>query len=301
RLAEVAANLAALAELSARRRAGMVANTFIGREVGGIVGARVAEIRQPYENTIATLKKQAQIDQYMAELPVSVQRSLEAAWSQIVYDVERLARTTLDAFARDLGLDPVELTADRQAMPNLSQVQVKGDMAAEAPESVDIIRDVLPSASIGLSLGGFATALLGPVGFILVAPAIGAAIFMGRRSMEKVQRSQAAIRGALRDQFAVVTREMTLDLERMVATWRVSVEQAADDTLARRRRELETRRAELKSASARSAADRLKARKSGQERIAAIGTLTTRGHELRKELAGAVAALGTEQPVPAGT
>ncbi|MEV4379601.1 dynamin family protein [Streptosporangium sp. NPDC049644] len=301
RLAEVDADLAALAELSARRRAGMVANTFIGREVGGIVGARVAEIRQPYENTIATLKKQAQIDQYMAELPVSVQRSLEAAWSQIVYDVERLARTTLDAFARDLGLDPVELTADRQAMPNLSQVQVKGDLAAEAPESVDIIRDVLPSASIGLSLGGFATALLGPVGFILVAPAIGAAIFMGRRSMEKVQRSQAAIRGALRDQFAVVTREMTLDLERMVATWRVSVEQAADDTLARRRRELETRRAELKSASARSAADRLKARKSGQERIAAIGTLTTRGHELRKELAGAVAALGTEQPVPAGT
>jgi Dynamin family len=301
RLAEVDADLAGLAELSARRRAGMVANTFIGREVGGIVGARVAEIRQPYENTIATLKKQAQIDQYMAELPVSVQRSLEAAWSQIVYDVEKLARTTLDAFARDLGLDPVELTADRQAMPNLSQVQVRGDMAAEAPESVDLIRDVLPSASIGLSLGGFATALLGPVGFILVAPAIGAAIFMGRRSMEKVQRSQAAIRGALRDQFAVVTREMTLDLERMVATWRVSVEQAADDTLARRRRELETRRAELKSASARSAADRLKARKSGQDRIAAIGTLTTRGHELRKELAGAVAALGTEQPVPAGT
>ncbi|WP_030904748.1 dynamin family protein [Streptosporangium amethystogenes] len=301
RLAEVDADLASLAELSARRRAGIVANTFIGREVGGIVGARVAEIRQPYENMIATLKKQAQIDQYMAELPVSVQRSLEAAWSQIVYDVERLARTTLDAFARDLGLDPVELTADRQAMPSLSQVQVRGDMAAEAPESVDIIRDVLPSASIGLSLGGFATALLGPVGFILVAPAIGAAIFMGRRSMEKVQRSQAAIRGALRDQFAVVTREMTLDLERMVATWRVSVEQAADDTLARRRRELETRRAELKSASARSAADRLKARKSGQDRIAAIGTLTTRGHELRKELAGAVAALGTEQPVPAGT
>ncbi|WP_433378628.1 dynamin family protein [Streptosporangium sp. CA-115845] len=301
RLTEVDADLAGLAELSARRRAGMVANTFIGREVGGIVGARVAEIRQPYENTIATLKKQAQIDQYMAELPVSVQRSLEAAWSQIVYDVEKLARTTLDAFARDLGLDPVELTADRQAMPNLSQVQVRGDMAAEAPESVDLIRDVLPSASIGLSLGGFATALLGPVGFILVAPAIGAAIFMGRRSMEKVQRSQAAIRGALRDQFAVVTREMTLDLERMVATWRVSVEQAADDTLARRRRELETRRAELKSASARSAADRLKARKSGQDRIAAIGTLTRRGHELRKELAGAVAALGTEQPVPAGT
>lgn len=300
RLAEVDVDLTALGELSARRRAGMVANTFIGREVGGIVGARVAEIRQPYENMIATLKKQAQIDRYMAELPVSVERSLEAAWSQIVYDVEKLARGTLDAFARDLGLDPVELTAGRQAMPSLSQVQVKGDLAAEAPESVDLIRDVLPSASIGLSLGGFATALLGPVGFILVAPAIGAAIFMGRRSMEKVQRSQAAIRGALRDQFSVVTREMTLDLERMVATWRVSVEQAADDTLARRRRELESRRAELKSASARSAADRRKARQSGQDRITAIGTLTARGQELREELATAVAALGAERPVPAG-
>ncbi|MGJ6961864.1 dynamin family protein [Streptosporangium sp. G11] len=301
RLAEVDAGLAELTELAGRRRAGAVANTFLGREVAGIVAARVSEIRQPYENTIATLKKQAQIDQYMAELPESVQRSLEAAWSQIVYDVEKLARTTLDAFARDLGLDPVDLATDGRAMPNLTQVQVKGDIAADDPGSVDLIRDVLPSASIGLSLGGFATALLGPVGFILVAPAIGAAIFMGRRSMEKVQRSQAAIRGALRDQFSVVAREMTLDLERMVATWRVGVEQTADESLARRRRELETRRAELKSASARSAADRLKARKSGEDRIAAIATLTTRGQELRGELATAVAALGAERPVPATT
>lgn len=301
RLAEVDAGLAELTELAGRRRAGAVANTFLGREVAGIVAARVSEIRQPYENTIATLKKQAQIDQYMAELPESVQRSLEAAWSQIVYDVEKLARTTLDAFARDLGLDPVDLATDGRAMPSLTQVQVKGDLAADDPGSVDLIRDVLPSASIGLSLGGFATALLGPVGFILVAPAIGAAIFMGRRSMEKVQRSQAAIRGALRDQFSVVAREMTLDLERMVATWRVGVEQTADESLARRRRELETRRAELKSASARSAADRLKARKSGEDRIAAIATLTTRGQELRRELATAVAALGAERPVPAAT
>ncbi|MGC5012129.1 dynamin family protein [Streptosporangium sp. DT93] len=292
RLAAVDAGLAELTELAGRRRAGVVANTFLGREVAGIVAARVAEIRQPYENTIATLKKQAQVDQYMAELPESVQRSLEAAWSQIVYDVEALSRTTLDAFARDLGMDPVDLAGGGRAMPGLSQVQVRGDMAADDAGGVDLIRDVLPSASIGLSLGGFATALLGPVGFILVAPAIGAAIFMGRRSMEKVQRSQAAIRGALRDQFSVVAREMTLDLERMVATWRVGVEQTADESLARRRRELETRKAELRSASARSAAERLKARTSGQERIATIGTLTTRGRELRTELASAVAALG---------
>ncbi|MEU4831810.1 dynamin family protein [Streptosporangium sp. NPDC023615] len=296
RLAAVDAGLAELAELAGRRRAGVVANTFLGREVAGIVAARVAEIRQPYENTIATLKKQAQIDQYMAELPESVQRSLEAAWSQIVYDVEKLARTTLDAFARDLGMDPVDLAGGGRAMPGLSQVQVRGDMAADDAGGVDLIRDVLPSASIGLSLGGFATALLGPVGFVLVAPVIGAAIFAGRRSMEKVQRSQAAIRVALRDQFSVVSREMTLDLERMVATWRVGVEQTADESLARRRKELETRKAELKSASARSAAERLKARKSGQERIAAIGTLTTRGRELRAELASAVAALGTGGP-----
>ncbi|GAT68594.1 dynamin family protein [Planomonospora sp. ID91781] len=295
RLAQVEADLEGLTELAARRRAGAVANTFLGREVAGIVAARVAEIRQPYENAIATLKKQEQVDRYMAELPMSVQRSLEAAWSQIVYDVESLARRTLDAFARDLGLDPVEFAADPSAMPNLSQVQVRKDASADVPGEVDMVRDVLPSASIGLSLGGFAASLLGPVGFLLVAPAIGAAIFMGRRSMEKVQRNQAAIRGALRDQFAAVSREMTLDLERMVATWRVGVEQAADESLMKRRKELEGRRAELKAASARSAADRRKARESGQDRIAAIETLTRRGQELRRELATAVAALGAGQ------
>ncbi|MFF0576717.1 dynamin family protein [Streptosporangium saharense] len=292
RLAKLDAELAALGELVARRRAGAVANTFLGREVGGIVAARVAEIRQPYENAIATLKKQEQIDRYMAELPESVQRSLEAAWSQIVFDVEKLARTTLDAFARDLGLGPVELSADRSGMPNLSQVQVKGDQAADAPVDVDMVRDVLPSISMAASFGGLAAAMLGPIGFLLVAPAIGASIFLGRRSLEKVQRNQAAIRGALRDQFSVVAREMTLDLERMVATWRVGVEQAADDSLTRRRKELESRRAELKSASARSAADRQKSRQSGQDRISAINTLTRRGHALREELATAVAALG---------
>ncbi|GHH71288.1 dynamin [Streptosporangium violaceochromogenes] len=293
RVAEVDAELAGLAELAGRRRAGAVANTFLGREVAGIVAARVAEIRQPYENAIATLKSQSQLDKYMTELPESVQRSLEAAWSQIVYDVERLARTTLNSFAADLGLDPVELASDRRAMPTLTQVQVKGDQAADEPVNVDMVRDVLPSVSMGLSFGGLAAALLGPVGFILVAPALGAAIFMGRRSLEKVQRSQAAIRGALRDQFSVVAREMTLDLERMVATWRVGVEQAADESMLRRRKELEGRRAELKSASARSAADRRRARESGEDRIAAIDTLTARGHELRRELAAAVAALGS--------
>ncbi|OUC94716.1 dynamin family protein [Streptosporangium minutum] len=298
RLAEVEAELTGLAELAGRRRAGAVANTFLGREVAGIVAARVAEIRQPYENAIATLKTQAQLDKYMAELPESVQRSLEAVWSQIVYDVENLAKGTLNAFARDLGLDPVELAADGRAMPSLTQVQVKGDLAADDPGHVDLVRDVLPASSMGLSFGGLAAALLGPVGFILVAPAIGAAIFLGRRSLEKVQRSQAAIRGALRDQFAVVAREMTLDLERMVATWRVGVEQTADESLMRRRKELEGRRAELKTASTRSAADRRKARQSGEDRITAIASLTARGHELRKELAAAVAALGA---APAGT
>ncbi|GAA3151792.1 dynamin family protein [Planomonospora alba] len=301
RLAQVEADLEGLNELTARRRAGAVANTFLGREVAGIVAARVAEIRQPYENAITALKKQDQVDRYMAELPMSVQRSLEAAWSQIVYDVEVLARNTLDAFARDLGLDPVAFAADRGAMPVLSQVEVRKDAMADAPGEVDMIRDVLPSASIGLSLGGFAATLLGPVGFILVAPAIGAAMFMGRRSMEKVQRNQAAIRTALRDQFAAVSREMTLDLERMVATWRVSVEQAADEHLMRRRKELESRRAELKAASARSEAERKKARESGQDRISAIGTLTRRGQELRRELATAVAALGAgPASAPAG-
>ncbi|MFD8530342.1 dynamin family protein [Streptosporangium canum] len=297
RLAEVEAELTGLAELAGRRRAGAVANTFLGREVAGIVAARVAEIRQPYENAIATLKTQAQLDKYMAELPESVQRSLEAVWAQIVYDVENLAKGTLNAFARDLGLDPVELAADGRAMPSLTQVQVKGDLAADDPGHVDLVRDVLPASSMGLSFGGLAAALLGPVGFILVAPAIGAAIFLGRRSLEKVQRSQAAIRGALRDQFAVVAREMTLDLERMVATWRVGVEQTADESLMRRRKELEGRRAELKTASTRSAADRRRARQSGEDRITAIASLTTRGHELRKELAAAVAALGA---APAG-
>lgn len=300
RLAGVDAELTELAELTGRRRAGAVANTFLGREVAGIVAARVAEIRQPYENAIATLKTQAQLEKYMAELPESVQRSLEAVWSQIVYDVENLAKGTLNAFARDLGLDPVELAADGRAMPSLTQVQVKGDQAADDPGHVDLVRDVLPSASMGLSFGGLAAALLGPVGFILVAPAIGAAIFMGRRSLEKVQRSQAAIRGALRDQFAVVSREMTLDLERMVAAWRVSVEQTADESLLRRRKELEGRRADLKAASARSAADRRKSRQSGEDRMAAIGSLTARGHELREELAAAVAALGAGTATPPG-
>ncbi|GIH70123.1 dynamin family protein [Sphaerimonospora thailandensis] len=280
RLAEVEKALEELTHTMRDRRRRGVGNQFLGREVGSIVRARLARVRQPYEQAITQLGTRAALEQYLAQLPESVERSIQAAWEDILAEVSRLVGAELNEFLAALGLEPMEMDLAKVSMPRVWSHELSSEPADNA--KLDLLREGVPAATMAVSIG-MVLAHLNPIGF-LVGPALAVAVMSRRREWDQVHRNQAALRRLVNDQFNQATSEITLALEREVATWRVAVEESADTALAGQRRELEARRAELRAPAARAGGDRDQARRQAADRLAAARALTERALALRTEI-----------------
>ncbi|WP_432924394.1 dynamin family protein [Microbispora sp. CA-135349] len=287
RLAEVDKALEELTRTMRDRRRHAVGNQFLGREVSAIVRARLARVRQPYEQAISELGTRAALERYLAQLPESVEQSIRAAWDDIVAEVSRLVGRALNEFLAALGLEPMEMDLAKLSMPAVWSHELQSEPGESA--KLDLLREGVPAATMAVTIG-MALAHLNPIGF-LIGPAIAAAVMSRRREWEQVHRNQAALRRLVSEQFTQAAGEITLALEREVASWRVAVEETADIALAGQRKELEARRAELRAPAGRSAADRGQARRRAADRLARAGELTERALALRGEIGSAVNAL----------
>ncbi|GAA0965913.1 dynamin family protein [Acrocarpospora macrocephala] len=292
RLAEVETALAELAEIAKERRRYAVGNQFLGREVATIARAHLARVRQPYEQAVGELTKRADLERYLQQLPESVERSIQAAWDEIVAEVSTLVGTALNEFLRSLRLDPMDMDLAKVAMPRVWSHELKSEPTAGA--KMDMFREGVPAAAMAASLG-LIIAHLNPIGFI-IGPALAAAVLVRRREWDEVHRNQQALRRLLAEQFTQAGSEITLALEREVANWRATVEQSADTALATQRKDLESRRAELRTLAAGNVADKRDARESATKRLETIATLTDRAAGLRGEIA---TALGGARPAAA--
>ncbi|MEO3855064.1 dynamin family protein [Acrocarpospora sp. B8E8] len=292
RLAEVETALAELAEIAKERRRYAVGNQFLGREVATIARAHLARVRQPYEQAVGELTKRADLERYLQQLPESVERSIQAAWDEIVAEVSTLVGTALNEFLRSLRLDPMDMDLAKVAMPRVWSHELKSEPTAGA--KMDMFREGVPAAAMAASLG-LIIAHLNPIGFI-IGPALAAAVLVRRREWDEVHRNQQALRRLLAEQFTQAGSEITLALEREVANWRATVEQSADTALATQRKDLESRRAELRTLAASNVADKRDARESATKRLETIATLTDRAAGLRGEIA---TALGGARPAAA--
>ncbi|GAA0377811.1 dynamin [Acrocarpospora corrugata] len=293
RLAEVEAGLAELVEIGRERRRQAVGNQFLGREVATIARAHLARVRQPYEQAVGELTKRADLDRYLQQLPESVERSIQAAWDEIVAEVSTLVGTALNEFLRSLRLDPMDMDLAKVAMPRVWSHELKSEPTTGA--KMDLFREGVPAAAMAASLG-LIIAHLNPIGFI-IGPALAAAVLVRRREWDEVHRNQQALRRLLAEQFNQAGNEITLALEREVANWRTTVEQSADTALATQRKDLESRRAELRTLAVSNAADKRDARESATKRLETIKTLTGRAAGLRGEIA---TALVRQEAEPAG-
>ncbi|GAA4583354.1 dynamin family protein [Planotetraspora phitsanulokensis] len=287
RLADVEKALAELATTARERRRLGAGNQFLGQEVAGLVRARLAEIRRPYEEAIGELDSRAKIDRYLEQLPDSVERSLQAAWDEILDEAHTMTTQALNEFLASLGLAPAEMDLARVAMPAVRSRDLR--IEPSAPARFDFLREGVPAASMAASIG-LMLAHLTPVGFV-VGPVLAAAVIARRRGWDDVQRNQASLRRLLAEQFAQASGDLALALQREVAGWRTAVEQTADEALAKQRRELETRRAELRSMVGEDPAGRDRARASGSTRLETITALSGRAVTLRAEIAAAVNAM----------
>lgn len=289
RLADVEKALEELAETTRGRRRHGVGIQFLGREVAGIVRVHLARVRQPYEQAISDLGTRADLDRYVEQLPESVERSVQAAWEDILAEVGTLVGDALNTFLSALGLDRMEMDLAKVAVPKVWS----HDLTSEPSEGgkIDMVREGVPHAMMAVTMGAMLASLVTPALFV-VGPALAVAVLTRRRQWEQIQRNQNALRRLLTEQFNQAASEMTLTLEREVANCRVTVEQSADQALAAQKRELESRRAELRSSATRDANGRRTAREQAVERLATITSLTERCATLRGEIAAAVNSLG---------
>jgi hypothetical protein len=275
----------ALRELSARARERhrlAVEHQFLGREIGVLVRRHLDEVRHPYEDAITGLTSAAKTEQFLAELPESVERSLEAAWSTITAEVQDRATTVLTEFLTAMDLDPIEVDLAALRMPAGTRPRLES--AQPAKGGFDMLREGVPGLAIAASLTTLMIPL-GPFAFV-VGPAVALGVTHRRHQWEQASRTQNGVRRAITETFAGAASELTTALERAVARWRSEAEQAVDEALGRQRREQEQRRAELLGLTTRDAAARRDAAATAERRLAAITELAGRTAALHRALAG---------------
>ncbi|BCB76941.1 dynamin family protein [Phytohabitans flavus] len=286
KLAEVEATLQEVSQRARERHRLAVDNQFLGREVATLVRQRLDEARRPYDAAVAELTTPTKVDRFLAELPDSVERSLEAVWSTLTAEVQDRVTAVLTDFLAAMGLDPIDIDLAKLQMP--PAVRARLDLGT-APTNArfDMLREGVPGLAIAASLTSLLLPLTGPFAFV-VGPAVALGVTHRRHQWERAGRSQNGVRRALAEAFAGGGAEMTMTLERAIARWRGEAEQAVDAALAAQRREQERRRTELVALSARDEAARKEAVRVAGERLAALARHTARAEALSTEVGAEV-------------
>jgi hypothetical protein len=293
RLAEVETGLRELSARARERHRLAVEHQFLGREVGAMVRRRLDEVRRPYDDAVTGLTTPAKVERFLAELPDSVERSLEAAWTTVTAEVQDRVTQVLTDFLTAMGLDPIDIDLATLQLPDGARRRLSGT-AGPTPVRFDVVREGVPGLAIAASLTALLSPLAGPFAFV-VGPAVAMGVTHRRHQWERAGRSQAGVRRALTEAFGGAATELTVSLERAIARWRGEAEHAVDEALARQRQEHERRRAELTGLAARDAAARREAATLAERRLAAIERLTTRAASLDAELGATLADLAVMQ------
>jgi hypothetical protein len=291
RLAAVDAALHELTEKGRDRRRFAIEQQFLGREIGTLVRSRLEEIKRPYDQTVGTLTSRAKVDQFLADLPVSMERSLEAAWAELVGEVQTRVDTALGGYLAGMGLDPVDVDLATITMP-----KAVGDRLTSRPAPTahrfDMLREGVPGLTMAASLAGMLAAIPGmlPIAFV-VGPLIAYGVTHRRHQWEVAGRNQAGLRQAVAEVLGAAGADMSTALEQAIARWRGDVEHIVDEALARQQREMERHRAELTALSARDAATRKQTADVANERLAALARIGEQAGMLDAEVTVAIAAM----------
>lgn len=288
RLDEVEVALRELSERGRDRRHFSAECRFLSREVSALVRARLDELRRPYERVIVTLSSRDKVERFLAELPDSVERSLEAGWSELVSEVQGRVAEKLTTFLASMGLDPIEVDLVAMRLPRTVRSRIKPREAAP-DRKFDLLREGVPGVTIGASISGLLVGALGlaTVGWV-VGPVVAAGVIWRRHQYDQAGRDQAGMRQALNEVFAAAANEMTMELDRAITHWQGEAEYRVDAMLANQRRQTEARRAELTALTTRDHAARRDAATIARGHLEKLTALGERATALRAEVVRAL-------------
>ncbi|WP_300015570.1 dynamin family protein [Pseudonocardia sp.] len=294
RRAVVDAEIEALARLRRERRRRSIDHQTLGRRVSNRARARLEGYRRTYEREIGDLATPAAVARYAESLPGSIERTLGAAWQEIVADTERTVADALPRYLVEMGVDPSELDAVAMEAP----ARAPGHLhAAGSGGRFDVIGEGVPALMMAGSVGYLSSHAFVGLAFglpFLLPVAIGAALagtlLTHRRRVAEAARNRAALTKALTDAFSVAVNEMVLAVDQAVAAWRGGAEQAVDAAFAVRQQELDARRRELAGLAAQDAAERRRSAAKAEDSLRALTEAQERAQTLGAELAEAMRA-----------
>lgn len=293
RLARIDAELAEVAHRQVERKRRAVDHQFLAHELIRRTTRRLDSYRRGYEQEIASLSTGSEIARYADALPGSLDRSLDAGWTEARAETEALVIETLDRYLAELGVESVDLNVDlltsRPGAGAIPAIAIRQKMA------FDLAGDGLPAAMMAGSAGWMTSALLGAavsgLSAVILPVAVGGlvatTIVRHRRDREQVGRDRAAMQRAVQDAFGSAATEMRASVEKAVATLRAEAEQRIDLSLSDQRKTLESRRSELRSAAAQDARARAKAGQAAEDLLHEIEALTRRAESYGARLASA--------------
>jgi hypothetical protein len=291
RLEEVEAAGRELAARVRERRRFAVEQQFLGREVATLVRAKLEELRRPYDAAVPGLSNRSRVDEFLADLPESVELSLQAAWAELTDQVQEMATRALTEYLAAMGLDAIDIDLVALQLPTTTRNRL-ANRPAPPGHRFDLVREGVPGITMaaGLSVMLITAGALTPIALI-AGPVVALGVTWRRHQYEQSGRSQAGIRQLVAETFAAAATEMITALDRALARWRSEAEDAVEESMTAQRREAETRRAELTALSARDATARREAARAAQDRLNTAQRLMARAEQLHAELSERLAPL----------
>lgn len=291
RLAAEQERLDALQAHSRSRRRAMAGASRVSSEVGQTVRARIDAVRQEYQREVgaAPLQKPAQLEAFLDRLPDSLEKSLQAAWLDIVAAVLPAFRAELADLLAELGVAGEDFDLDAVDAPVRLGEIVRRQRQSTGDEGTDLLVEGLPVVMSSASLAGVLShlAVLGPFGWVAAPVAILELARRRRRASHRI-RARGEIMRHIGDVLGLATGEMTIAIQGELGRRRLEIEETVDSGIAAQRRDIDQRRQELSRLARRDEAERQKAAADAQTQLATIAQVTRRVADSRLRVTAAL-------------
>jgi signal recognition particle receptor subunit beta len=237
-------------------------------------------VREHYRDVVESARD---VERLNAELPGDLERSLHAAWNELVESINRDFQSTLGAMLDDFGTAGMDAVLGRIDMPEaLSRLQGARAVGASEPSLLD---DGLPLALQTFTFANIANAAAGALGLAtgglgLAAYGIGAAIAYPIGRMRRQQREQQRARSEHHRYVSEllfgtegVAKEFATELSLRILDLREQVERFVEQRLGERKRQLDHEQRELQTLMRAEASKRHEAEQAATRRLDEIARL----------------------------
>jgi predicted GTPase len=256
-----------------------------------LVTYELGSVRDHYRSVI---EQSEDAEALAATLPADLERSLHAAWNELVLKLNAEFTEKLGAVLDDLGADGMDAVLGSFEMPEGLR-QFSGSRLGQRTDP-NMLEDGLPVAMQTFTFANIANAAAGALGIAtgglgLLAYGIGASVAYPVAKLRRKAKIEHQVNAELQRHVADalfgqegIAREFTTELSLRILDLREEVEQFVEQRLTERRKQLEQEHKELLALQKSEAGKRKELHAQAEGRVQALGKFRAELHPLRTSI-----------------